>query len=348
MKVHTLPIEEPLFFIIKFRKLIFLFVLVNRSLITISSYSWFIIWIGLEINIFSFIPLMSENKNKLNSEASLKYFIIQSIASIIILIRILSELILNNSIELLRTPQSYLFRSALFIKLGIAPFHFWFPEIIEGINWFNTLILLTWQKLAPFVILIYNFNINLYYRVIIIRSILLRGILRWNQTNFKKILVYSSINHIGWILRIIFLNKTFFLIYFLFYRLNSILLILPLKVNKINQLQQFYSSLNLNKTQKFIFRLNLLSLGGLPPFTGFFIKWIVLRTLIYNNHNFLGLTIVFLTLIILFIYTRLTFPSFILKFEEFQFKSKFYSKFDIMNFFNLTRITWFLVIYRFL
>nr|AWN56312.1 NADH dehydrogenase subunit 2 [Nephaspis sp. DPP-2018] len=326
----------------------FLFVLVNSSLITISSYSWFMMWIGLEMNMFSFIPLMSENKNKLNSEASLKYFIIQSIASMMILMSILSELILNNSIELLSTPQSYLFSSALFMKLGMAPFHFWFPEIIEGMNWFNTLILLTWQKLAPFVILMYNFNMNLYYSVIIISSMLLSGILSWNQTNFKKILVYSSINHMGWMLSIIFLNKTFFLIYFLFYSLNSILLILPLKVNKINQLQQFYSSLNLNKTQKFMFSLNLLSLGGLPPFTGFFIKWMVLSTLIYNNHNFLGLTMVFLTLMMLFIYTRLTFPSFILKFEEFQFKSKFYSKFDIMNFFNLTSMTWFLVIYSFL
>nr|AXS64979.1 NADH dehydrogenase subunit 2 [Cucujoidea sp. 4 KM-2017] len=328
--------------------MVFFFVLINSSLITISSYSWFMMWIGLEMNMFSFIPLMNEDKNKLNSEASLKYFIIQSISSMVILVSILSTIFLKSSIELSSSPQSLMLSAALLMKLGMAPFHFWFPEIIEGLNWLNSLILLTWQKLAPFVILMYNFSMSLFFSMIILISMALSGILSWNQTSLKKILVFSSINHMSWMLSITFLNKTLFLIYFIFYSLNSIILILPFKTMKINQIQQFYSSVNLNKTQKFIFSLNLLSLGGLPPFTGFFIKWMVLSILISVNLKFLGLMMVFFTLMMLFIYVRITFQSFFVKFEESQFKMNFKPQFDILNFFNLASMVWFLILYHFL
>nr|AXS66464.1 NADH dehydrogenase subunit 2 [Cucujoidea sp. 27 KM-2017] len=332
----------------KLNKIMFYFILMNSTLITISSSSMLVMWIGLEMNMFSFIPLMNESKNKLSSEASLKYFIIQSISSMVILMSILSILYTSNSIELMSSPQSYFFSTALMMKLGMAPFHFWFPEVIEGLNWINTLILLTWQKLAPFTILMYNFKMNLYFSLIILISMLLSGILSWNQLSMKKIFVYSSINHMGWMMSILFFNKSIFLFYFIFYSLNSFLLTLPLNQNKINQIQQIYSILNLNKTQKFMYFFNFLSLGGLPPFTGFILKWLILTVLISNNFKFLSLMMIFFTLMMLFIYTRLTFQALILKFDEFQTKLNFSFSISLSNFFNLTGMVWFFMFYSFL
>nr|AND96075.1 NADH deshydrogenase subunit 2 [Onthophagus crassicollis] len=287
------------------QKMIFMMMMMTGTLISISSYSWLGMWLGLEINLLSIIPLMSSPKNSSASEAMMKYFITQTLASMILLFSLIcmsmnfNYLIINNSLNLI-------FSSSLFIKMGAAPFHFWFPEIMEGLTWTNAFIMLTWQKIAPMTLFSYmNFsNIN-FITMIIIFSSMISGIMGMNQTSMRKILAYSSINHISWMLMSMLFFETIWIYYFITYSIISLNIIIILKKFNIFYLSQLFSSINNFPIIKFFFMLNFMSLGGLPPFLGFLPKWLTIQILIKMNLFSLSLVIIVMTLITLFFYMRI-------------------------------------------
>nr|QJF72860.1 NADH dehydrogenase subunit 2 [Nephus reunioni] len=332
----------------KWNKILFILMLMSGTLISISSYSWFSMWMGLELNLLSFIPLMNENTPK-SSEASLKYFIIQALSSMFVLFSILMTSMMSENLSILETPLSMILSSALMTKLGAAPFHFWFPEIIEGLNWINSLILLTWQKIAPFILLSYNFMEINFLWLIIFLSMLTSGVMIWNQVSLKKIMVYSSINHMGWMLSILFFSQILWMNYFLIYSFMSFILILTFKKFKIYSIQDTLNFMNFSKLSKLFFFLNFFSLGGLPPFLGFFPKWMILKILLKENFIFLPLFMVILTLLTLYVYIQLCIQSLILNYEEK--KNIFYSAKSLilsnLTFFNIFGLMIFLLILNF-
>lgn len=337
----------PLFFIIKIIKIIFLAIITLGTLISISSYSWINIWIGLEINLLAFVPLITYDYSKQSTEVSLKYFLVQVTASIFIIFSFLYSIAYSGSIEELNTLSKFIFNSAIFIKMGAAPFHMWYPSVAEGLRWINVLILITWQKIAPIILIMYNFEINLFFCLIIIISITIRGLKGWNQTRVKKILALSSINHIGWIIAIIFLNQSLWIFYFTIYIFISINLVLVLNKYNINNLKDLFILYNSNKSAKFFFFINLFSLGGIPPFLGFFPKWIVLKILIENEIYFLAILIIFLTLLSLFIYIRIILKPIILKsLEKKKLKNSRSFFIYIINWINILGILLFTIIFN--
>jgi len=147
-----------------------LITLIAGTLIAISASSWLSTWIGLEINLLSLIPLIKSHNNKYSAESTIKYFITQTIASTIFLFSVIILIYFHN-IQL-KIPGSILITTALLIKLGAAPFHFWLPEVIRGLNWEIIYIILTWQKNCPnnFTILYFlhsHIFINYYYFILI-------------------------------------------------------------------------------------------------------------------------------------------------------------------------------------
>nr|ASM41796.1 NADH dehydrogenase subunit 2 [Stictoleptura succedanea] len=300
---------------IKYYKIMFFITLVTGTLIAISSYSWMMMWIGLEINLLSMIPLLSDPQNIYPSESALKYFITQALASVIFLFSIIMNL---NLTEIF--PQNSVFmimmNSALLTKMGAAPFHAWFPEVMEGLNWFNCLIMLTWQKIAPMILLMYNLKMTMFLFCIIIFSSILGSILGLNQISMRKILTYSSINHISWMIASMLNFQSTWLIYFLIYSIINLNIILILKLKNIYFLKQFNNTLNIDKTFKFLLILNFLSLGGLPPFLGFLPKWLTINNLILNNFFLLSILLIIFTLITLFFYLRLTFSTMLINTNE--------------------------------
>lgn len=299
-------------------KIIFISSMIIGTIIAISSYSWIGIWLGLEINLLSIIPLLNSNKNIISTESSLKYFITQVIASTLLLFAIIMIITKTNSINNLEFEKFpiLILNTALLTKMGAAPFHFWFPEVIEGLRWINCLIILTWQKIAPIILIIYNIKIIVFLTIIIFFSIIIRGIIGINQTRLRKIIAYSSINHIAWIISSIIFIETIWLIYFVIYSIITINIILI--INKINSfyLKQLISLINLNPTIKIFFILNFLSLGGLPPFLGFFPKWITIQTIVENKITFLPFIIVIITLVTLYFYIRITFRTMLINTNE--------------------------------
>ncbi|YP_009166936.1 NADH dehydrogenase subunit 2 (mitochondrion) [Plodia interpunctella] len=324
-------------FIFNSNKMFFLFILFFSTLISISSNSWFGCWIGLEINLLSFIPLISNSNNMLSSEASLKYFLIQSIASINFLFSILLKMIFLKNFDF-NNIISIMINSSLLMKMGSVPFHFWFPNIMEGMSWFNNFILMTWQKITPMILLSYYFNKNFIIIIIMLNSII-GAIGGLNQTSLRKLMTFSSINNLSWMLMSIMISENLWIFYLFIYTFIISMMCFffhMLNLFYINQLFFF----NMNYILKIFFFMNFLSLGGLPPFIGFFPKWIVINFLLMNNYFFLTFILIMMSLILLFFYIRITYSSFMfnymkLKWMNFFFKNNFLYLINFLSFFSL-------------
>lgn len=273
-------------------------------------------WIGLEINLLSFIPLIRDN-NLISTEASLKYFLTQALASSILLFsfmliiisknyEIYNELI-DNSINL----TNLIIFSRLLLKTGAAPFHFWFPNIIEGLSWINCFILITWQKIAPFILISYLIR-NIICIICSILSVIFGALGGLNQSLLRKLIAYSSINHLGWIISSLILNQNIWILYFLFYSFLTFNIIYLLNIWKIFHINKIFSIFTQSKNLKFVLMFNLLSLGGLPPFIGFIPKWLIINQLTVNNHLLLTFILISFTLITLYFYLRICYSGFML------------------------------------
>nr|QLY89819.1 NADH dehydrogenase subunit 2 [Pyrgus armoricanus] len=280
----------------------FFFILIFSTLISISSNSWIGCWIGLEINLLSFIPLISNSSNLLASEASLKYFLTQSIASINFLFSILLKLILMKNFEI-NNLFSLLINSSMLMKMGSTPFHFWFPNIIEGMSWLNCFILMTWQKITPMILMSYYLNMNFLILIMMLNTIIgaIGGI---NQTSLRKLLSFSSINNLGWMMSSILISESLWLLYFLMYSFLISIMCFTFHIMNIYFINQLFI-FNMNLLLKFFIFINFLSLGGLPPFLGFFPKWIVINFMMMKKFYFINFIFIMMSLITLFYYIRI-------------------------------------------
>nr|QXI83499.1 NADH dehydrogenase subunit 2 [Neomyia cornicina] len=294
-------------------KIMFMSILMMGTLISISANSWLGAWMGLEINLLAFIPLMSGNK-LMSTEAALKYFLTQTLASSIFLFAVILFL-LNSSKSNSNYIMEMIIFSSLLLKSGSAPFHFWFPNVMEGLSWINNLILMTWQKIAPLMLISY-----IIYKPLILISIILSSLIGalggLNQTSLRKLMAYSSINHLGWMLAAMYNSNLIWLIYFIFYTFLNFSMVFMFYMFKISHINQLFSLFFHKKEIKFILFFNLLSLGGLPPFLGFMPKMMVIQLMTMNNQLFLLTFMVLMTLITLYFYMRLCYSAFMLNYYE--------------------------------
>nr|QEJ81412.1 NADH dehydrogenase subunit 2 [Pristolycus sp. FM14] len=296
----------------KIYKLSFFSILIMSTLISISAYTWLGMWIGLEMNLLSIIPII-KGKSILSSESSIKYFITQALASTIIMMSIIMmmwKFSFSSSIYL-QSNLLMIMNSGLLLKMGMAPLHFWFPEVLEGLNWNNCMLMLTWQKITPMVLLMYNTKFELFYSIIIISGMIISSILSMNQVSIRKLMAFSSINHMGWMMSAMMTEKTIWVIYFVIYSVITINISMMMK--NIFYLNQLFPTLNMSSSMKMFFMLNFLSLSGIPPFLGFLPKWLVIQTMIENKMFSLAMIMIMFTLIMIFVYIRITMTSLIMK-----------------------------------
>nr|AEY80446.1 NADH dehydrogenase subunit 2 [Apenthecia foliolata] len=297
-------------------KILFIIIMMMGTMISITSNSWLSVWMGLEINLLSFIPLMSDNNNLMSTESSLSYFLTQALASTILLFSIILLMLKNNiNIDINNSYISFLMLSSLLLSSGAAPFHFWFPNMMEGLSWMNSLMLMTWQKIAPLMLISY-LNIKILLVISSIISVTIGALNGLNQTSMRKLMAFSSINHLGWMLSSLLISETIWFIYFLFYSFLVLTLCFMFNLFKVFHLNQLFSLYFNSKILKFFLFMNFLSLGGLPPFLGFLPKWIVIQQLTFNNQLFLLFILLMSTLITLFFYLRISYAAFMLNYYE--------------------------------
>nr|AVN67656.1 NADH dehydrogenase subunit 2 [Parcoblatta pensylvanica] len=320
--------------------MLFMTTMVSGAVITVSSNSWLGAWMGLEINLLSFIPIMSSNQNIYTTEASLKYFLIQALASSILLFLIISKTMINDFFYMFNsTINSTIMTTPLLLKSGAAPFHWWFPSVMEGLSWINCFLLLTIQKIAPLTLISYTLMISFFSTIIIISSVFIGSIGGYNQISIRKIITYSSINHMGWMLSALLLGNNFWLTYFSIYSMLTLAIILIVKPFQVSFINQTFLMNNNNTITKFLLFTSLLSLGGLPPFLGFLPKWVIIQNMVANNMFIIVTIMVVMSLITLYYYLRICYSSFIMLHFEPSWNTQSHNNFKMFSLTVLLSIT---------
>nr|YP_010758137.1 NADH dehydrogenase subunit 2 [Macroscelides micus]WEW63447.1 NADH dehydrogenase subunit 2 [Macroscelides micus] len=291
-----------------------IFTLTLGSMLTMLSSHWLLAWMGLEMNLFAMIPLIIKSHNPRSIEGSTKYFLTQATASMILMMSVMINFIDSGQWSLIHMTNhlaSYLMLFALLTKLGAAPFHFWVPEVLQSTPLTTGMILLTWQKLAPISIL-YQVAPSMNYYLLMtsaITSILVGGWGGLNQTQLRKVMAYSSIAHMGWMIGIIMFNPTITLLNLLIYVTMTLTLFTLFIINCSTTLVSLATNWNKSPITMTMVFITLMSTGGLPPFSGFIPKWLVIQELIKNNNMIIPLSMSMLALISLFFYMRLTYST---------------------------------------
>lgn len=220
---------------------------------------------------------------------------------------------------------------ATILKIGRAPIHYWIPIIIDRLNWIKIFLLLTWQKINPLIILYYILNIKI-FNIFIFISIIIRTLSRLNYYSLKKIISFSSINQLRWIILSINFNKLIN-IYILFYFYLIWIIIKLFKFINLNNINQIYNLILKNKFLLIFLFFNIISLAGLPPFLGFFPKIIIIIKI--NNYLIIFIILIF-SIIILFIYLRIIYSIIMLNSLKLNiFKKKNKKKINIYLYYSI-------------
>nr|AAX89191.1 NADH dehydrogenase subunit II [Plethodon metcalfi] len=284
------------------------------TIITMSSNHWFLAWIGLELNTLAIMPLMSEMHHPRATEAATKYFLTQSMASALLLFAVMLNAWYTGEWTIMSMQAStpmIMLTIALMIKLAVAPFHLWLSDVIQGLNLMTCLIMLTWQKLAPLALLIqvsHEMNSMLIISMGTL-SLLVGGWGGLNQLHMRKIMAFSSIAHLGWMIIVTPYMPNLTQLNLLMYLLMTsslFLTVMTLQTTTMNKMaSSWMKNFPLLSTTTIIF----MSLGGLPPMSGFLPKWMILEELVKQNMTPLAVLAVALTLLTLFFYLRLSYVS---------------------------------------
>nr|Q330H3.1 RecName: Full=NADH-ubiquinone oxidoreductase chain 2; AltName: Full=NADH dehydrogenase subunit 2 [Balantiopteryx plicata]AAS91384.1 NADH dehydrogenase subunit 2 [Balantiopteryx plicata] len=284
------------------------------TLIVMTSTHWLLVWMGFEMNMLAIIPLLMKQYNPRSMEAATKYFLTQATASMLLMLAIMINSLYSGQwtfTKLMNPTASVIMTLALTMKLGLAPFHFWVPEVTQGISLPSGLIMLTWQKIAPFSGL-YTLAPIINLDLLLVVSILSVAIGGWgglNQTQLRKIMAYSSIAHMGWMTSILVFNPTMTLLNLFLYVLmttTTFMLLMAASTTTTLSLALMWNKMPLITTSTLAM---MLSLGGLPPLTGFMPKWMIIQELTKNNNIILATLMAITALLNLFFYMRLAYTT---------------------------------------
>nr|WNH23312.1 NADH dehydrogenase subunit 2 [Gymnothorax maderensis] len=291
-----------------------LFVLVASlglgTTITFASSHWLLAWMGLEINTLAIIPLMAQHHHPRAVEAATKYFLTQAAAAALMLFATTSNAWMLGEwhIQQLSHPLAITITLiSLGMKVGLAPTHLWLPEVLQGLDLTTGLVLSTWQKLAPMV-LIYQLAPNVDHSLLLIiglTSALVGGWGGLNQTQLRKILAYSSIAHMGWMIIVLKYAPNLMILNLAIYIVMTSTAFLTLKTVSATKINVLATTWTKAPTMTTITMLTLLSLGGLPPLTGFMPKWMILEELTKQDLPGTATIMALAALLSLFFYLRL-------------------------------------------
>nr|YP_008379256.1 NADH dehydrogenase subunit 2 [Aesopia cornuta]AGQ46044.1 NADH dehydrogenase subunit 2 [Aesopia cornuta]BBC27517.1 NADH dehydrogenase subunit 2 [Aesopia cornuta] len=279
--------------------------------ITFASSHWLLAWMGLEINTLAIIPLMAQHHHPRAVEATTKYFLTQATAAAMILFASTTNAWLSGEWGIQQMTHPFpitLITLALALKIGLAPLHSWLPEVLQGLELTTGLILSTWQKLAPFALLlqIQPTNPNLLISLGLL-STLIGGWAGLNQTQLRKILAYSSIAHLGWMILVLQFSPSLTLLTLIIYINMTFAAFLMFKLNNTTNINTLATSWTKTPIVTTLSPLILMSLGGLPPLSGFMPKWLILSELTKQEMGALATIAALSALLSLYFYLRLSY-----------------------------------------
>nr|YP_010037210.1 NADH dehydrogenase subunit 2 [Viverra zibetha]QQW47947.1 NADH dehydrogenase subunit 2 [Viverra zibetha] len=287
---------------------------ISGTVIVMTSSHWMLTWIGFEMNMLAIIPILMKKFNPRAMEASTKYFLTQATASMLLMMGIIINLLHSGQWTVsnnLNPMASILMTTALVMKLGLAPFHFWVPEVTQGVSLSSGMILLTWQKIAPLSVLYQispTINPNLLLPMAIL-SVLIGGWGGLNQTQLRKIMAYSSIAHMGWMTAILLYNPTMMFLNLIIYIIMTLTTFMLFMLNSATTTLSLSQTWNKAPLIASLILTLMLSLGGLPPLSGFIPKWMIIQELTKNEMIIMPTFLAITALLNLYFYMRLTYAT---------------------------------------
>nr|YP_010957512.1 NADH dehydrogenase subunit 2 [Conger oceanicus]WMY90839.1 NADH dehydrogenase subunit 2 [Conger oceanicus] len=277
---------------------------------TFASSHWLLAWMGLEISTLAILPLMSQHHHPRAVEATTKYFLTQATATALALFSAALNAWITGNWEIKQPFHPAIITImmlALGLKTGLAPMHFWLPEVLQGLDLNIGLILSTWQKLAP-MILIYQLSLEINQTTMIfigLTSAIIGGWGGLNQTQLRKILAYSSIAHMGWMMIVLTYSPKLMLLNLMIYILMTSTVFMALKTVSVTKMNSLGTNWAKTPIITVIIMTAMLSLGGLPPMTGFMPKWLILQELTKQELPLTATIMAMTALLSLFFYMRI-------------------------------------------
>lgn len=298
------------------------------------------LFIGIEImSVPLYILAASHKRNLLSNESSLKYFLMGAFTTGILLMGITLVYGAAHSFNVIQIGQylqaggnSPLFYLGLFFlifafcfKISAFPFHFWTPDVYQGAPTWVTSFMSSAVKIAGiaafFRLFLFFFgsismpaNVQLSLAVLAAATITIGTVSAVFQNNIKRILAYSSIAHAGYMLiAIVFVNKAYsssLLYYAVAYgtaslALFGVLLAVESKKGSIYSMEVFNGFAKKNSFLAFVAVVALISMAGIPPTSGFFAKFLVLKLAVQNDYLWLAILGVVNAIIGIFYYFKL-------------------------------------------
>lgn len=308
-------------------------------LIMISAHNMLTVYLGLELHSLSLYAMVAlDRESPVASEAAMKYFVLGAIASGVLLYGMsllygatgtldltgLGVRIASSPVANIATLFALGFVvTGLCFKLGAVPFHMWLPDVYEGSATSVTLFVGTAPKIAAFALFMRFLVEGLgslhpqWQAILIVLSILsmaIGSIVAIAQSNFKRMLAYSTIGHVGFILLGILAGTTAGYQAAMFYTLTYVIMataafgLILLLARKGFESERLEDLKGLNERSPWFASMMLavmFGMAGVPPFVGFFAKLYVLRAVIDAGLTWLAVTAVVFSIISAFYYIRL-------------------------------------------
>ena len=308
-------------------------------MVMISAHSFLLVYLGLELLSLSLYAMIAFNRNSLSaSEAAMKYFVLGAMASGLLLYGIslfygitgtldLNQLSAAVNSQLSQHPIALGFALTFIVvglcfKLGAVPFHMWLPDVYQGSPTSVTLFIGTAPKIAGFAMAIrllvdglgdLQVDWSQMLTVLVIASMALGNIIAIAQTNFKRMLAYSTISHVGFIL-LGLLSTTAngyasAMFYTITYTLTAavafgVLLVLNRKGCEAENISDLSGLNDSNPWYAALLAIAMFSMAGVPPTVGFYAKLTVLQAVIQVDLLWLAVVAVLFSVIGLFYYLR--------------------------------------------
>ena len=311
---------------------------VAGMMVLVSSHNMLTVYLGLELLSLSLYAMVAMDRDsKFAAEAAMKYFVLGALASGILLYGIsmlygatgtldLGELRsfgLRQSEDLLLTFGLVFVLVGIGFKLGVVPFHMWIPDVYEGSRTPVTLFLSSAPKIAAYAMALRVLGEGLaglapyWLQMMVFLAVLSMGVgnvAAIAQSNFKRMLAYSTIAHMGFLLLGLiaatpggYAASMFYVIVYSIMGMGAFgaLLLIVSPRNLDEKITRFRGLSVTNPWISVMLLILMLSLAGIPPFAGFWAKWFVLKELIASGMLWLAVVAVVFSLIGAFYYLRI-------------------------------------------
>ena len=311
------------------------------TMIMISANSLLMLYLGIELLSLSLYALIGFNKkSSLSSEAAIKYYVLGAMSSGILLFGIsliygftgsigyddIASQLINidiNSVDYIAIIFGIIFITAsLCFKFGAAPFHMWVPDIYQGSLISTTILLSTLPKIAVFIVFLKLYFIpfillrEVWSDILIfvgMLSIVIGSLFALTQENIKRLLAYSAISNIGFIILSLGLisidgiqASLYYTVVYSLTALASFGIITHITSNS-NGIEKITDLSGLSKTHPyfaFLILITMLSSAGIPPLIGFHAKLMVIKALISSSYIILSIIVVIMTVVSAYYYLK--------------------------------------------